>query len=78
MDSPTGMIGIYVSVVILFLMVAYAGVDGSIRFFIYLDLQLRHAIIKIRMALLGWKLRRHLRDDANNYKKLIKEIKDDQ
>ena len=74
--STTGMIGIYVSVVILFLMVAYAGFEGTIAFFMYLDLQFRHTIVKIRLGLLSWKLKRQLRDDARYYEKLIKEIKD--
>jgi|TARA_B100000925_G_C21921117_1_gene435910 hypothetical protein len=79
MDPSTGIIGIYLSIFILLLMVAYAGMDGTMRLFMYLDLQLRYAILRIRMGLLGWKLRRHLRDDASNYEKLIREIqKNDQ
>lgn len=72
------LIGLYLTIAIIALMVAYAGVEGTMRVFYYLDLQLRFAYIRIRMHLMANKLKRQLVKDTNNYKKLIEELKNDQ
>lgn len=54
------MITFYFLVLILILMIAYAGFDNTMRLFSYLDLSIRYEIIKIRMYFMGRRLRRQL------------------
>lgn len=54
------MIGFYLTVSIVILLVAYAGVEETTRLFRYIDLQLRYAIIKVRMELMRRKLKKEL------------------
>lgn len=82
MDPSTtyisSLLGVYFFLVIILLMIAYGGVEGTLRVFAYLDLQFRFAIVKIRMFFLERKLRKRLLKDTEDYTKLIKEINDDQ
>ena len=82
MDPSTtytsSLLGVYIFLIVILLMIAYDGVEGTLRVFAYLDLQFRYAIIKVRMFLIERKLRKRLLKDAEYYTKLIKEIKDDQ
>tara|TARA_R100000005_G_scaffold49740_1_gene23956 strand:- start:859 stop:1032 length:174 start_codon:yes stop_codon:yes gene_type:complete len=41
-------------------MIAYAGVDGTMRVFAYLDLSIKYAIVRIRMYFMGRRLKREL------------------
>ena len=81
MDPSTAytssLIGIYIAILVILLMIAYGGVEGTLRVFAYLDLQFRFAIVRIRMFFLERELRRRLLKDTEDYTKLIKEIKDD-
>ena len=54
------MITFYFLVLIIILMIAYAGFDNTIRLFSYLDLSIKYEIIKIRMYFMGRRLRRQL------------------
>ena len=73
------MLGLYLVVAIVLLCVAYAGVDETMRLFVYLDLQLRFAWIRFRMMLMRRKLKQQLIKDLPEFNKLIKEhTKDDQ
>lgn len=54
------MLTFYLLVLIVLLMIAYAGFEGTMRVFAYLDLQLRFLVVKIRMYFMGLKLRRQL------------------
>jgi len=54
------MIGFYLTVSIVILLVAYAGVEETTRLFRYIDLQFRYAIIKVRMELMRRKLKKEL------------------
>ena len=54
------MITFYFLVLIIVLMIAYAGFDNTMRLFSYLDLSIRYEIIKIRMYFMGRRLRRQL------------------
>ncbi len=74
----SSLLGLYVLILVIVLMVAYGGVEGTLRVFAYLDLQFRFAIVRIRMFFIERKLRRRLLKDTEDYTKLIKEIKDDQ
>ena len=80
MDPSTStipLLGFYVTVLILTLMVAYAGFEGTMRVFTYLDLQFRYSIVKLQMLFMGWKLKRQLVKDTERYTKFIEGIKDE-
>ena len=71
------MLGLYLVVAIVLLLIAYAGVDETMRLFAYLDLQLRFAWVRFRMMMMRRKLKRQLDKDFAHYNKLIKEISED-
>ena len=50
----------YLLVLIVLLMIAYAGFEGTMRVFAYLDLQLKFLVVRIRMYFMGRKLRKQL------------------
>ena len=64
------MLGLYLVVAIVLLLIAYAGVDETMRLFAYLDLQLRFAWVRFRMMLMRRKLRRQLNKSFAEYSKL--------
>ena len=64
------MLGIYLVVTIVILLIAYAGVEETMRLFAYLDLQLRYTWIRFRMMLMRRKLRRQLNKSFAEYRKL--------
>ncbi len=68
----------YVLATILVLLVAYAGVDETVRLFLYIDLQLRYAWVRLKMFMMRRKLEQQLIKDLPDYNKLIKELKNDQ
>jgi len=72
------MLGIYVIITLIVLMVAYAGIEETIRLFAYTDLVIRYQWIKFRMFMMRRKLEQQLIKDLPDYNKLIKELKDDQ
>ena len=67
------MIGFYLTVVIIILMVAYAGVENTRNLFIYINLQLRYFPIKIKMEMMKRKLKRQLDIDREELMKRITE-----
>ena len=71
------MVGLYVLVAIVILMIAYAGVEETLRVFAYMDLQLRFAVLRLRMKWMGWNLRRQLVKETANYTKFIREQKNE-
>lgn len=76
MDPSTA--GTWVTVLIVVLLVAYAGVEETMRLFAYLDLHLRYSWIKFKMMLMRRKLKQQLLKDLPEYNKFIKEhSKDD-
>lgn len=75
--STTPLIGFYLTIVIVALMVAYAGVEGTMRVFSYLDLQVRYAFIRLQMKSMEWKLKRQLVKDTESYKKFLEEYNND-
>ena len=72
------MLGIYVIIALIILMVAYAGVEETMRLFAYSDLVIRYQWIRFRMFLMRRKLEQQLIKDLPNFNKLTKELKDDQ
>ena len=67
------MISLYLTVAIFILMVAYAGMENTIRLFAYIDLQLRYIPIRIRMELMKRKLKRQLVKDQKYFLERSKE-----
>jgi len=51
------LIEFYFLIAILMLMIAYAGFEGTMRVFVYLELQIKYAYVRVRM----WQMRRNLR-----------------
>ena len=72
------MLGIYVIITLIVLMVAYAGVEETMRLFAYADLVIRYQWIRFRMFMMRRKLEQQLIKDLPNFNKLAKELKDDQ
>ena len=71
------MISVYLTIVIVSLMIAYAGFEGTMRVFAYLDLQMKFIPIKIKMNYMKWNLKRQLDKDRNYIlKELEKNAKD--
>ncbi|AOV61810.1 hypothetical protein BOW91_gp136 [Synechococcus phage S-WAM2] len=64
-------------VVFVAILVAIAGVDETLKIFAYVDLQLRYAFIRLQMKWMGWKLKRQLIKDTNNFEKFLKEYNND-
>jgi len=54
MDPST--LSLYLTITIVACMTLYAGVEGTLRIFVYLDLQLRYAYVKFRM----WTMKKQL------------------
>ncbi len=71
------MLGVYLIVTVVILCVAYAGVEETMRLFAYLDLHLRYSWIRFKMMLLRRKLKQQLIKDLPEYKKIIKELSED-
>ena len=71
------MYGFYMLVVFVAILVAVAGVDETLKIFAYVDLQLRYAFIRLQMKWMGWKLKRQLVKDTNNFEKFLKEYNND-
>lgn len=67
------MIGLYLTVTIVVLLVAYAGFENTMRLFAYIDLQLRFIPLRIRMELMKRKLRKQLFIDREELLKKVKE-----
>jgi len=72
------MLGLYIPIAILFLLIAYAGVEETIRLFAYADLVIRYQWVKFRMFMMRRKLEQQLIKDLPNFNKLAKELKNDQ
>ena len=72
------MLGIYVIITLIVLMVAYAGVEETMRLFAYADLVIRYQWIKFKMFMMRRKLEQQLIKDLPNFNKLAEELKNDQ
>ncbi len=72
------MLGLYVLITCFILLVAYAGMEETMRLFAYVDLVIRYQWIKFEMFMMRRKLEQQLIKDLPNFNKLAKELKDDQ
>jgi len=67
------MLAFYLMVLIVVGMVLYAGYEGTIRVFAYLDLELRFTWVKFRLWMMRRKLKQQLLKDLPEFNKLMKE-----
>jgi len=72
------MLGIYVIITLIVFMIAYAGMEETMRLFAYIDLTIRWQWVQFRMFMMRRKLEQQLIKDLPDYNKLIKELKNDQ
>jgi len=72
------MYGAYFVVVFFLILVAYAGYEETMRLFAYADLQVRYAFVRVQMKYMGWKLKRQLIKDTNEFEKFLKEYENEQ
>jgi hypothetical protein len=71
------MYGTYMILIFVLILFAVGGVEATMRFFAYVDLQLRYAWVQFRMELMRRKLKRQLDKDNAEITKLIKELTND-
>jgi hypothetical protein len=71
------MYGAYLILVFVLILFAIGGVDATMRFFAYVDLELRYAWIQFRMERMRKKLKRQLDKDNAEITKLIEELTND-
>ena len=69
------MYGTYMILIFVLILFAIGGVEGTMRFFAYVDLQLRYAWVQFRMELMRRKLKRQLVKDTANIEKMLQELK---
>ena len=70
------MLGIYLSFTIIILMIAYAGMEATMRVFAYVDIMVRWQWVQFRMFMMRRKLEQQLIKDLPNFNKVIKEMKE--
>jgi len=69
--------GLYFTIFLVVGMVAYAGVDETLRVFYYIGLQIRYKWIMIMMAFMRFRLKRQLDKMERQYKKDLEKINDE-
>ena len=68
------MYGTYMILIFVLILFAVGGVEATMRFFAYVDLQLRFAWIRFRMELMRRRLKRQLDKDRVNIEKMLQEF----
>ena len=68
------MYGAYLILVFVLILFAIGGVEATMRFFAYVDLEIRYAWIRFRMELMRRKLHRQLSKDTANIEKMLQEL----
>lgn len=71
------MTSFYFCIILFFVLVAYAGIEETMRLITYADLQFRYACVRVQMKWMGWKLKRQLVKDTTNFEKFLKEYKNE-
>ena len=64
-------IGLNVLLILLIMLIAYAGFDETMRLIAYLDLQVRYAIIRFKMRPMQRKLEKQLGLPAKDWEELL-------
>ena len=68
------MYGTYMILIFVLILFAIGGVEATMRFFAYVDLQLRFAWVRFRMELMRRRLKRQLDKDRVNIEKMLQEF----
>jgi hypothetical protein len=71
------MAAFYFTALIIACMIWYAGMEGTLRIFTYLDLQIKYIGLLVQMKWVGWKLKRQLIKDTTNFKKFLEEYQNE-
>ena len=71
------MIALYLCVAIVILMIAYAGVEATLRVFAYIDIMLRWQWVRLRMYFMKKRLERDLMVYKNGEWKSFNEVQND-
>lgn len=71
------MIALYLCVAIVILMIAYAGVEATLRVFAYIDITLRWQWVRLRMYFMKKRLERDLMVYKNGEWKSFNEVQND-
>ena len=71
------MVATYLVILIIICMIAYAGVEGTLRLFAYMDLELRFTWVTVRLWMMKRKLRTQLGIPPTNFSKLQEDLKND-
>jgi len=69
------MISLYLTVTIVALMIAYAGIEGTFRVFAWMDLQIRYLALRIRLELMKRKLKSQLDKDREYFLRRLEDEK---
>lgn len=57
----------YITAAIILLMIAYAGVEGTMNLFVYINLQLRYIPLRVRIEFMKRKLKKQLDRDVKKF-----------
>ena len=71
------MYGTYFILVSFAILIAYAGLEETMKLFAYADLQVRYAFVRVQMKWMGWKLKRQLVRETTDFKKFLKEYENE-
>lgn len=66
---PDNFIGLYFLIIILVMLIAYAGVDETLKLFAYFDLRLRYFWVQVQMKRMKRKLEKELNLPQKNWEK---------
>lgn len=69
---PETFLGLYVLLIILAMLIAYAGFDETLRIFAYFDLQVRYFFIKMQMKRMQRKMEKELNLPAKDWEDYLK------
>jgi hypothetical protein len=71
------MYGTYFILVFFTILLAYAGIEETMKLFVYADLQLRYLYVRLQMKWMGWRLKRQLVKDTKDYSKFLAKYKNE-
>lgn len=72
------MVAFYLTLAIILFMIWYAGYEGTMRVFIYFDLQLRYLGVKFRMWQMKRQLEKQLGLPPTKFSTVLEELKNEQ
>jgi len=69
------MVSFYLTLAIILFMIWYAGYEGTIRVFVYFDLQIRYLVVKFKMWQMKRRLEKQLGLPTTKFSTVIEELK---